>query len=173
MAGASGFAGTGAWIQAWGKHRSAVSQAAKAAHFLSSANWQGVREPPVHPVLPTALITAVWVSLRGAQLLCRLCSSTVAVSYHSYRGLLSGLSALTHLASRPCLDARSCTCPGPSMELMLSSSSHAAREQVSAAPPVKPPQAVPSGHALPPAMAAEPACDHPCTAPALTPPCSG
>lgn len=56
----------GAWIRAWGKHRSAVTQDAKAARFLSSANQQGVKETPVCPICPMACLTAAWVSLKDA-----------------------------------------------------------------------------------------------------------
>lgn len=67
MVGASGFAGTGAWIWAWGKHRSEVTQDAKAARFLSSANQQGVNETPACPIHPVACLTAAWESLKGAR----------------------------------------------------------------------------------------------------------
>lgn len=65
--GVSGFAGTDAWIWACRKHRSAVTQDAKAAHFLSNAKLQGLKETPTCPMHPMACLTAPWVCLKGAR----------------------------------------------------------------------------------------------------------
>lgn len=43
----------GAWIQAWGKHSTAVTQDAKAAHFPSSANQHRVKDTPIHKLHPS------------------------------------------------------------------------------------------------------------------------
>lgn len=55
--GVSGFAGMGAWIQAWGKDRAAATQDAIAAHLPPSANLHGVKDTPAHSTHPMVCLT--------------------------------------------------------------------------------------------------------------------